>query len=110
MPVDIYAVDAATGATKWIRGTDKSLMNSIVTTAGGLLFVGDNDRRLRALDQDTGETLWEAILGNQVNGYPISYEAQGRQYVAVGVSGGLAFGSAAARNAVFVFALPTHQD
>jgi alcohol dehydrogenase (cytochrome c) len=106
----IYAVDVATGATKWVRGTGKSPMNSIVATGGGLLFVGDRDRRFRALDQDTGETLWETILGNQVLGYPISYEVAGRQYVAVGVSAGAAHGPAGARNAMYVFALPSTKE
>jgi len=105
----IYAVDVATGATKWVRATGKSPMNSIVATGGGLLFVGDRDRRFRALDQETGETLWETILGNQVLGYPISYEVNGRQYVAVGVSAGSAYGPAAARNAMYVFALPSNK-
>ena len=37
----------------------------------------------RAFDQDTGRVLWETHLGSPVNGFPITYSANGRQYVAV---------------------------
>ena len=39
--------------------------------------------RFRALDQETGEVLWEINLGSPVTGFPISYAVDGRQYVAV---------------------------
>ncbi|MCY4507304.1 MAG: pyrrolo-quinoline quinone, partial [Acidobacteria bacterium] len=39
--------------------------------------------RFRALDQETGEVLWEINLGSAVSGFPITYAVDGRQYVAV---------------------------
>jgi alcohol dehydrogenase (cytochrome c) len=55
----------------------------VLTTAGGLAFVGDHDRRFRAHDVETGEVLWETRLGSTVEGFPITYEVDGVQYLAV---------------------------
>ena len=60
----------------------------MLTTAGGLAFFGDYDRRFRALGVETGEVLWETRLGTSVMGYPISYEVDGVQYIAVGTGRG----------------------
>lgn len=56
---------------------------SILTTAGNLLFWGDVNRRFRAQDMDTGEVLWETILGGPISTSNITYSVDGRQYVAV---------------------------
>ena len=100
----IYAVDASTGETEWVSRLGASPMNSLVATSGGLLFGGTDNRRFNAIDQETGAILWETILANAVNGYPISYDVDGRQYIAVGVSEGLNMNST--RNVFYAFALP----
>jgi len=54
------------------------------TTAGGLVFVGaTNDRRFRAFDAANGRELWQIRLDSNVNANPMTYAANGRQYVAV---------------------------
>ena len=58
-------------------------MSSALTTAGGLVFIGDLDRSLKAFDVETGDVLWQTRLGTAVQGFPISYSIDGRQYVAV---------------------------
>ena len=62
----------------------------MLTTASGVGFVGDLDRVFRAFDVKTGETLWQTRLGTSVQGYPVSFSAGGRQYIAVttGLGGG----------------------
>ncbi len=52
-----------------------------VVTAGGLIFAGTRDRKVRALDADTGKVLWEADAGAAVEGMPAIYEVGGREYV-----------------------------
>ena len=110
----IHAVSVETGKTLW-KFDLRSAAMSLVATGGGLIFGGDSEGRFRALDQDTGKVLWEVSLGAPVTGYPITYSANGKQYVAVStgtslVSGGINRMSAelkpAINNAVFVFALP----
>lgn len=110
----IYAVSAETGRTLW-KYEQRAGTMSLVATAGGLVFGGDNAGRFRALDQNTGKVLWEVNLGSSVTGYPISYAVNGKQYVAVSTGTSLA-GSGVLRltpelrpssgNNMFVFALP----
>jgi quinoprotein glucose dehydrogenase len=52
-----------------------------VVTAGGLIFTGTRDRKVRALDSATGKVLWEAEVGAALEGIPAVYEIDGREYV-----------------------------
>jgi alcohol dehydrogenase (cytochrome c) len=67
----------------------------VLTTAGDLVFGGGREGYLLALDARSGELLWRAPLGGQVNAGPMSYAVDGRQFIAV-----------AAGSALFSFALP----
>jgi quinoprotein glucose dehydrogenase len=52
-----------------------------VVTAGGLIFAGTRDRKVRALDSTTGKVLWEAEVGAALEGMPAVYQIDGREYV-----------------------------
>jgi quinoprotein glucose dehydrogenase len=52
-----------------------------VVTAGGLIFTGTRDRKVRALDSATGKVLWEAEVGAALEGMPAVYQVDGREYV-----------------------------
>jgi quinoprotein glucose dehydrogenase len=52
-----------------------------VVTAGGLIFTGTRDRKIRALDSATGKTLWEAEVGAALEGMPAVYQIDGLEYV-----------------------------
>jgi len=52
-----------------------------VVTAGGLIFAGTRDKKVRALDSATGKVLWESEVAAAVEGMPAVYEAGGREYV-----------------------------
>ena len=52
-----------------------------VVTAGGLIFAGSRDKKVRAFDIDTGEVLWEREVGMAVDGIPAVYDVDGRQYI-----------------------------
>jgi alcohol dehydrogenase (cytochrome c) len=56
---------------------------ALLATSGNLVFHGDMSRRFRAFDAETGERLWETILGGNVSVSTITYAVDGRQYVAV---------------------------
>jgi outer membrane protein assembly factor BamB len=62
---------------------------SALSTAGGLVFGGTADRQFFALNTDNGELLWQTRLNGDVSGAPVSYEIDGKQYVAI-ASGGRA--------------------
>jgi quinohemoprotein ethanol dehydrogenase len=53
-----------------------------VTTAGNLVFQVINDGRFRAVTADKGEILYEIQTGRTGMAPPITYEADGKQYVA----------------------------
>ncbi len=54
-----------------------------VVTAGGLIFTATRDRTVRALDEHTGQVLWETELDAGLEGIPAVYEFQGREYLVV---------------------------
>jgi quinoprotein glucose dehydrogenase len=52
-----------------------------VATAGGLIFTGTRDRKVRAIDSQTGKVIWETTLDAALEGMPAVYEVDGREYV-----------------------------
>ncbi|MEO8658989.1 MAG: pyrroloquinoline quinone-dependent dehydrogenase [Bryobacteraceae bacterium] len=69
-------------AAKGIRntGTHYPKLGPVVT-AGGVIFTGTRDKKVRAIDSDTGTVLWEHELDAALEGIPAIYEIDGRQYV-----------------------------
>jgi len=67
-----------------------SFLTAVVTTAGGVAFVGDRGWMFRAVDVKNGKILWEQKLATAVQGFPMTYSVGGKQYVAVmtGTGGG----------------------
>ena len=78
----IRAISVETGETTWIY-EQRAATTSLFATGGGLVFGGDAAGRFRALDQVTGEVLWEINIGSPITGFPITYAVNDRQYVAV---------------------------
>ena len=112
-------VDLATGEMNVIYSQAQPTNGSALATAGDLVFFGDLNRRLRALDADSGKVLWEAVVGGTIVSSTISYAVNGKQYVMVYTGGGqsvtanpLALAAKSmpppvvGHNAVYVFALP----
>lgn len=80
----VRAIDLTDQSEVWQYRQYAPITSSTLPTAGGLVFVGSLDRKFMALDDETGEVLWESgPLSNSLESFPISYEAGGKQYVAV---------------------------
>ncbi|MGA7244197.1 MAG: PQQ-binding-like beta-propeller repeat protein [Terracidiphilus sp.] len=61
-----------------------------IVTAGGLVFVAASlDPYLRAYDVKTGTELWKGLLPSPANATPMSYTANGRQFVIVADGGNI---------------------
>src|SRR5262245_38674501 len=54
-----------------------------VSTAGGLVFFGDNDGNLSAADARSGKVLWHFNTGQNITASPMTYSVNGEQYVAL---------------------------
>ncbi len=55
----------------------------LLATGGGLVFTGDSDGYLIALDARTGKVLWHFQTGAEIKAPPISYSLRGKQYIAI---------------------------
>jgi alcohol dehydrogenase (cytochrome c) len=116
---EFLAMHAKTGAILWRHRTRTPPNTSALTTGGGLVIVGDFDRYLYVHDARSGDILFQTRLPTSVQGFPITYAVDGRQYIAVpvGTGGGQWVTTipadltpekkiAPGANSIFVFALP----
>jgi len=94
-PVDkwsgwINAVDPKSGKMAWRVHTPTPMYAALTPTAGDVLFTGDLNGNFLVLDARSGKTLYSFATGGPIAGGVITYEQNGKQYVAVasGHSGG----------------------
>jgi alcohol dehydrogenase (cytochrome c) len=79
----VEAVSLDRRETAWTHQRRPYWSSSLLVTAGGVVFGGDTNRRLAALDAANGKVLWELALNSQPGGFPMTYTASGKQYVAI---------------------------
>ena len=80
---ELAAVNVRTMQPAWRHRQRAMLLTGALATGGGLVFVGDVDRFVKAFDVNSGQLLWQSRLGAPLHGYPITYSVAGVQYVAV---------------------------
>jgi len=102
----LQALDASTGKPRWKEQWPTPLVAGITATEGGVLFTGDFNDNFLAIDASNGKTLYSFNTGGSIGGGVISYELNGKQYVATtsGVVSGFFGGNGP--SAIVVFALP----
>jgi len=79
----IKALDPKSGDVRWEFPLHSPPWAGVFSTAGGLLFGGTSEGNVFALDSATGKPLWDFQTGATVTSNPISYEFEGKQYVAL---------------------------
>jgi quinoprotein glucose dehydrogenase len=115
------AVDLASGALLWqvplgsaapagAPASGLPSMGGALLTAGGLAFMaGTPDRMLRSFDIETGTLLWQGELPADALATPMTFEADGRQFVAIAAGGHdrmRAFSNTPLGDYLVAFALP----
>jgi alcohol dehydrogenase (cytochrome c) len=80
----LRALDPATAERKWEFRYISPSTAGLLTTASGLIFSGDGEGNLLALDSRSGKLLWHYQMGATMHGTsPITYMLDGRQHVLV---------------------------
>ena len=94
----VRALDLTTGKTVWsyMQVGSKHYGPGVLSTAGGILFAGEQQGQFTALDAKTGKVLWHFNTGGLITAGPVTYSVDGKQYVAIGSYAN-----------VFAFALPS---
>ena len=102
----LQAIDATTGKMRWRQQWPTPLVAGVTVTSGGVLFTGDLNNEFLAIDASNGKTLYRFNTGGSIGGGVITYEIDGKQYVATtsGVVSGFFGGSGT--SAIIVFSLP----
>jgi alcohol dehydrogenase (cytochrome c) len=90
----LIAIDPHTGQKKWSFDMFDVDTSGILTTASDVLFTGGREGYFQAFDANSGALLWKVNLGGDMNSGPMSYLADGKQYVLI-----------AAGNSLFAFTL-----
>ena len=81
---ELQAWNVDTGERAWTTTFESHNWGPILATAGDLVFMGGtNDRKFRAFDSTSGKVLWEYPTNSGVIGVPVTFTAEGKQYVAV---------------------------
>ena len=79
----ITATDPDAGQIRWRYQTRTPILAAVTATAGGIVMTGDMDGRLIILDAQSGKLVRELDTGAPIGAGIVTYEAGGRQYVAV---------------------------
>jgi len=81
----VVAIDPFTGLIKWEHKVLSPPWGGVMSTAGNLVFGGTTEGIVFALDAKTGERLWYFPANDRVYASPISFLANGKQYVSLAV-------------------------
>jgi quinoprotein glucose dehydrogenase len=118
----LTAIDLSTGKKAWqiplgqskhfgitapaFLGWGSPSVGGPLVTGSGLIFIGATlDSKFRAYDLKTGKELWQEKLPAPGMTVPVTYQAGGRQYVAIS-AGGNALAETELDDAVVAYSLP----
>jgi alcohol dehydrogenase (cytochrome c) len=101
----VTALDSRTNKIVWQKELPGDRSYGAVSSAGGLLFVGQVDGNLVAYDARTGDQLWKFQTGWGISAPPMTYSVDGVQYVAIASGGNRGGVSTPDGDAVWAFSL-----
>jgi alcohol dehydrogenase (cytochrome c) len=81
----LRALDPKTGKRVWeypMTGP-ATMWAGTLSTAGGVIFFGDDDGQLVAVSASSGKHLWHYYMGQMITASPVTFEVDGKQYVTI---------------------------
>jgi alcohol dehydrogenase (cytochrome c) len=90
-----YSLETSSFSWKYPQTGRGHSSGGTMTTAASLLFFGDDAGSFEVVDAHSGKPLWHFNTGQDMSASPMTYEAEGKQYVAIAAGGD-----------IFSFALP----
>jgi alcohol dehydrogenase (cytochrome c) len=90
-----YSIDGDKPNWRYIQAGSGHSSAGVMTTAGGLVFFGDDAQSFEAVDAATGKSLWHFNTGQNISASPMTYAVNSKQFVAI-----------AAGSDIFTFTLP----
>jgi alcohol dehydrogenase (cytochrome c) len=90
-----FDLEGSQPAWRYVQAGSNHSSAGVMSTAGGLVFFGDNSQSLEAVDAGSGKPLWHFNTGQTMHASPMTFAVRGKQYVAI-----------AAGSDLFTFALP----
>ncbi|HEY3922071.1 MAG TPA: PQQ-binding-like beta-propeller repeat protein [Gaiellaceae bacterium] len=92
----VVAMNMRSNRIAWevkFAGDNDPCYSGMLSTQGGLVFVGRNNGEFQAYSDTTGKLLWTSPkLAAGINAAPITYSVNGKQYVAVYAGGNALLG------------------
>jgi alcohol dehydrogenase (cytochrome c) len=103
----VNAIDPATGELKWRYRIPSPPVAGLTATAGGIVLTADTEGDLFALDAKTGMLRHRVQLSaGAIDGGVITYQARGKQFIAVAAGDNNGTYKAKGENAIVILGLP----
>ena len=87
----LRAIDPMTGETKWQNASEIPRFAGVLSTGGDIVFTGSQTGEFEAFHAETGDKLYEFNVGTGIVGQPMTWEAEGTQYVTLAVGSGAVY-------------------
>jgi PQQ-dependent dehydrogenase (methanol/ethanol family) len=105
----LTAIDVSSGHTRWKYQSAKPMVGAVTATSSDLVLTGELTGDFIALDGRDGKVLYRFNTGGPIGGGVITYQVEGKQYVATtsGATTAFLWRTPPASSTIVVFALPT---
>jgi alcohol dehydrogenase (cytochrome c) len=105
----VTAIDASTGAIRWRYESRRPMLAAVTATSADLLFTGELTGDFLVFDARDGTVVYRYDTGNRMTGGIVTYQIDGKQYVAV-TSGNASrlWRSPTGSATLIIFSLPSH--
>lgn len=87
----LVATNVDNGNIVFKYNTEKPLLGGVLATKGNLVFFGDGEGNVKALNSRNGNLLWQSKCDAGANGVPIAYTVNKKQFIAIGCGGSANF-------------------